>query len=134
MNRAKIQQALLSAIKDCGLSSIISPVLDASTLLSKLPAIWFSSPNLISVEGRDGGRIEYSLSLAAIYDCKGQSDEEKGVTLSEMEQKLLSVLTFLSHSESVITIDEITIKQLAKPTNRVGDLVLSCSCEITTFF
>lgn len=134
MNRAKIQHSLLSAIKDCGLSPVTSPTLDVSTLLSSLPAIWFSSPNLISVEGRGGGRIEYSISLAAIYDGKGQSDEEKGVTLAEMEQKLLSVLTFLSHSESVINIDEITIEQLAKPANRVGDLVLLCSCEVTTFF
>ncbi|MFR9649967.1 MAG: hypothetical protein SNJ33_06235 [Rikenellaceae bacterium] len=134
MNRIAIQDALYEAIVEHNFTPLLSPTVDTSTPIEKLPAVWCAPLKLLEKRGRNSGQIDYYLELALIYPSSDKSYEDKMVILGGMEDSILSILSSLSLNERVVLLDDISLEVATKSLTKFGDLSMQATANITTYF
>ena len=133
MNCAYLCSAIEEAVSAYGYTPYQGDKSYAPTLITRYPAAHLLPPEFHSIEGRNHGKIRYSIELHLLHQASRLSPAERNDLLDEMESDLIEIFTLLSEYDSIAGVEELTLSPVATIDNH-GAMAMVAQAEIVTLF
>ena len=91
-------------------------------------------PKFQSIEGKKHGKITYSLTIHALQNGAKLSHDARTVLLETLENDMLDLLTELSNESFVVAVEEINLTPSTLKMSVSGDVAITATCLLTSFF
>lgn len=134
MNREK----LISAVQQCcDLSGYNFRALGAHYIPAQAPkmaAALLEEPQFLRIEGRNHGRITYSLRLHLLDKGMRNPPEQQNQQLSEIESDMLGIMSQLSQCDDIALISELTITPTVHTLLGRGEVGVTATAEVVVIF
>lgn len=103
-------------------------------LTTAYPTLWLTPPTMKQMEGRTHGRITYSLTMHALDAAAKLPPEERNQRWAEMEGDLIGMFTQLSKEDFVVAIEHLTLRQSSHTLTSHGEVAVTATADVITFF
>lgn len=98
--------------------------------VATLPAAYLLPPEFRSMEGRNGGKITYRLTLCLMAKSWNTPPEERVVQLERLENNALEIFTALSNEGRVLAVEELSFALTPKSLTTRGDIALTATANV----
>ena len=134
MNRTNLLKAVESSATANGYHFYTGDEHYIPQLATAYPALWLNPPKFQSIEGRRHGKITYAVTLHALGANAKASSEERTLTGTQLEELLLKTFTSLSEADFVVAVENLSIKHQSLTRTAVGDMTVTATADVITFF
>ncbi len=134
MNCTYLRGAIEEAVSACGYTLTQSAEHYLPTSICHYPAAHLLPPEFRSIEGRNHGKITYSVELHLLHQGAKLSPSERNDRLDEMEREIIEIFTLLSEYERVLSVEELTFAPSATTIDNHGAIAMVAKAEIVTLF
>lgn len=134
MNRKAIIQSLdtLSTAKGYTFYNGADPLLPQR--VKRYPAVWLSPLRFKSMEGRNHGKMTYSLTLRALAHAAKLNPAEHEAVWQGMERDVIEIFSSLSQQASIVAVENLSLKSDIATLSSSGELALEATAEVVTYF
>lgn len=98
------------------------------------PAMWLSPPEFASMEGRNHGKITYSVALHALDRGVELSPVERNGVWARLEHDLVELFTELSQHSPVVAVENLRIRAADSTLTTHGEVSATATADVITFF
>ena len=102
--------------------------------ITAYPAMWLSPPKFESMEGRNHGKITYSVALHALDAGAKLSPVERNGAWARMEHDLVELFSSLSEHSRVVAVENLRILASDSTMTTHGEVAATATAEVVTFF
>lgn len=102
--------------------------------LPPFPSAWLLPPELHAAEGRRHGRLTYDVVLHLLRDGARLDARARSEAWERMEDDLLHLFTLLSDDEQVVAVEGLTIRPRTYELTHRGEIALSATARVITWF
>ena len=103
-------------------------------LASTKPTILMLHPKFQGIEGKKHGKITYSLTIHALQNGAKLPHDARTALLETLEDDMLDLLTELSNESFVVAVEEINLTPSILKMSVSGDVAITATCLLTSFF
>ncbi|MBQ5635229.1 MAG: hypothetical protein IIV10_02850 [Alistipes sp.] len=101
---------------------------------STKPTILMLHPKFQKIEGQKHGKITHSLTIHALQNGAKLPHDARTAMLETLENDMLDLLTALSNESFVVAVEEINLTPSTLKMSVSGDVAITATCLLTTFF
>ena len=134
MNCAYLRGAIEEAVSAYGYTLYQCAEQYSPATICHYPAAHLLPPEFCRIEGRQHGKITYSIELRLLEQGAKLSAEERNEKLSTMESHFVEIFSLLSEYERVASVEELTIKPATNEIDAHGAMTLVAKAEVVTIF
>lgn len=134
MNRAFLCSAIEGLASQYGYHFALNDKSCYPTTISRYPAAFMTQPKFESMEGRQHGRITYSVTLRLAQQGAKLTPAERNNALDKMEKELMEIFIALSKIDDVAVVDELSIVPYSEPIDNHGAIAIEAHANVTTVF
>ena len=102
--------------------------------VASYPAMWLSPPRFSSMEGRNHGKITYSVTLHALDAGAKLSPAERNGAWAHLEHDLVDLFTALSKKSLVLAVENLAIRAADSTLTTHGEVSATATADVVTFF
>ncbi len=133
MNCTYLRGAIEEAVSTCGYTLTEGAEHYLPTSICTYPAAHLLPPEFHSIEGRNHGKITYSIELRLFHQGAKLSPSERSERLDAMEVDMVEIFTLLSNYERVLSVEDLTIAPASTVDNH-GAVAMVAKADIVTYF
>lgn len=129
---------LINAIEGIATSEGYSFYSDSDERMSQqiktYPAAWLQPPKFLTMEGRNHGKVTYSVTLHAMEAGARLTPAQRQQTWSRLEEELVEMFSKLSDTERVVAVEQLMINHTSHTLTTHGEVAATATAEVVTFF
>lgn len=134
MNRDYLLQAVEGIATTNGYSFFSDSDERMSQQINTYPALWLSPPQFTAMEGRNHGKVTYSVTMHALKDGAKLSPAERRKAWLELECDLVEMLAQLSEQERILCVERLKVKHSSSTLTSHGEVAATATADVITFF
>ena len=134
MNRKKLINAIENIAQANGYNFYTDNEAMMPRFVAAYPAMWLAPPRFESMEGRNHGKITYSVKLHALHDGLKYTSEQRNAAWSKMESDLIESFAQLSQEDFVIAVEKLKVQHSSSTMTNHAEVATTATAEVITFF
>ena len=134
MNRAFLCSAIEGLVSQYGYHFELNDKSYYPTAISRYPVAFMTQPEFTSLEGRQHGRITYTVTLRLAQQGAKLAPAERNKLLDTMEGELMEIFVNLSRTDRVALVDKLSIKPCSESIDAHGAIGIEANACVTTIF
>ena len=134
MNRETIVNAIEQAATSGGYTFHCDGEQQMPVAVKEYPALWLTPPQFLKIEGRKSGKITYSVKVYAMENGIKFSPTERLNKLNKLEEDVVQMFAAVSQDERVVAVNNLKMSNNSKTDCTHGELVMTATAEVVTFF
>lgn len=134
MDRVKLISAVQQCCDKSGYSFRVLGVGYLAAQAPKMAAALLEEPIFLRIEGRNHGRITYSVVLHLLDKGMRNSPEKLSEQIAKMESDMLEIMSQLSVCESIAQVSELNISPTAHTVLGRGEVGVTARAEVEVIF
>lgn len=134
MNRVSLSNAMQALATERGYDFHAISAEYMPAIVSQKPTLIMLHPEFKSIQGRQHGKVTYSLTLHLMQNGAKASPNERIHLIDHLEDEILEMLSDLSNHDSITTIEQVSISPSALKLTVAGEVAVTATCEVTCLF
>lgn len=134
MNRTILCSAIEGLVSRYGYHFQLNDEACYPTTVCRYPVAFMSQPKFERMEGRNHGRITYSVTLRLARQGAKLAPQERNTALEEMEQQMIDLFVELSQADQIAVVENLTMTPTTEAIDAHGAIAIVAQADVTTIF
>ncbi len=134
MNRKKLIQAVERIATADGYHFHATDERHMSQAVDAYPTMWLTPPVFSAMEGRNHGKITYSVTLHALEAGAKLPPENREDVWAVLESDVMELFSTLSQEDFVVAVEGLKIRHTSQTLTPHGEIAATATADVITFF